>query len=515
MKFKPVHLILFCLAFFTKCLDKNIISISETSFEQDFKAHNNIFVLFYKTDDSNDVEKFETIFKEFKQANAEIKNKRMPIQFAIVDSTAYPSVSMSLGISIFPTLRFYVDSSYVLYTGAANSQDMISFLTLKVENPSREFFIPEDVEAFIENKEVLVFFGEPKRDNPKFQMFLKIARNNDDVLFAHCGMYECIEYYKIGWNEIIFFKKKSNQSFELKDPYTDFMIQQLINNNYTKVLRTLDKWEADFIFVRNNVGLVLFRDADNSDHIKYELMMMRVAKFFKGFIFFTLADMKSAYEKEVALITKINKENMPCAFIYDARLQDIYIYKLEGELTDDALYNFALDFGLGKLKQYRASEEIVKPEHQTFPIQKLVSKSFQQEVIDEKEKYSFIIFYGDDCTHCHKALTLFERTAKYVLEKNKNIKFYKINGDKNDVMGVDLQGYPYIKLYNPNKRYSSVDYPIASDRSIKRLAEFLIENIPGFDMSNINDKLDDDFEVEYDNLYDNSNDSEINLKEDM
>jgi hypothetical protein len=475
------------------------------------------FLCFFKTQTREDLASFDKYFKPFKQAYINAKSENYSLKFGIIDAANHYEVATRLGVSEFPQYKFLITGSVLDYIGNISSEDIIDYIKIKLDPPSKEFYVPEDLEKFIENREVLVFFGLPQKNNPKFLQFLDVARRFSDVLFAHCGMIECIEYYRIGWNELIFFKKHHNRSIELRDPYTDYMITKLVEDNYTKTMDHFDEWVADFVFVRNNVGLFLFRDKDNPEHAKYELLAKRVSRYFKSFIYFIIVDIKNKFELELAKITKIKYNDLPCVYLYDARREQIFKYKLEAEITEANLYQFAIDFGTNKLNEYHSSEEIPEETSQGQIVRTLVGKSYNKEVQEDFKNYIFIFFYGDECQHCHKAGLLFERTAKYISEKNQNIKFYKINYDWNEIPFMDIVGYPNMKLFPPRSRSTPNDYPIDKDRSMKKIAEFLRENIPELDISNFDDKLDEDFEVEYENLFmdNSSNNSTDQIKDDF
>jgi thiol-disulfide isomerase/thioredoxin len=505
-------LLIACLVFPTiKSMEEleGIIPIDSTNLNQVLRENSFIFIFFHKTQATEHLEVFTKHFKEFKKAYISLKLENLPVQFGIVDVANNPNVAEICGVTDFPNYKFYIDENALDYKLGPDAEDMAYFLKVKLQPPSVEFYLPEDLDNFVGTKEVVVFFGEPKKENPKYRQYLQIARNYDDVIFAHCGTVQCIEHYKINWNEIMFFKKHVKRTFDLHDPYTDYMVTRLVDDHYTKLISPFEMWAADFIFTRNNVGIFLFRDVEDPSSKKFEFMFKRISKFFKGYIHFLIVDMKNDYEKEVAKITKIKESDMPCIYLYDARLENILTYKydlLSQGFSEEKLYNFIIDFGNKKLQPYYASEELVPEEKQTHPVRTIVGKTYKEEIWEDKENYIFIFMYGDDCKYCHKALKLFEHFAKMIKNKNKDlkIKFYKMNGDLNEVPSLEIPGYPYMKLLKPGDRFKGDDYPIEQNRSLKRLGEFLLRSIHEgqVNISDFTDKADDDFEIEYEILYD-------------
>jgi len=498
---------------------EGIIPIDTMNFDKILGQNSFIFIFFHRTQEYEDLEIFNKHIKQFKRVYNALKLEKLPVQFGIVDVANNPNLAQRCGITEFPNYKLYIDQYAIDYNLGTEAEHMAYFLKIKLQPPSIEFYLPEDLDKFVGTKEVVVFFGEPNKENIKYSQYLQIARSFDDVMFAHCGTIQCIEYYKINWNELMFFKKHVKRTFDLHDPYTDYMITRLIQDNYTKLISPFEMWAADFIFTRNNIGIFLFRDSDNFNSKKLEFMFKRVSKFFKGYIHFLIVDMKNEYEKEVAKITKIKVSDMPCIYLYDARLENIFTYKydMQGEgLSEEKLYNFIIDFGNKKLQPFYASEESVPEEKQTYPVRTLVGNTYKQEIWEDKENYIFIFMYGDECKYCNKALKLFEQFAKLLKLNNSDlkIKYYKFNGDLNEVPNLEIPGYPYMKLLKPGNRFKGEDYPIDQDRSLKRLGEFLMTTIEDYeiDISNLTNKADDDFEIEYENM----NDSELNPnKEDL
>ena len=78
---------------------------------------------------------------------------------------------------------------------------------------------------------------------------------------------------------------------------------------------------------------------------------------------------------------------------------DKYVYDGEMEkLTVDDLKQFVTDFTDGKLAPHRKSEPI--PEDNSGHVKEVVGLSFDEFVVDAKDKDVLVIFYNPGCGHC-------------------------------------------------------------------------------------------------------------------
>ena len=141
-------------------------------------------------------------------------------------------------------------------------------------------------------------------------------------------------------------------------------------------------------------------------------------------------------------------------------------YRLEGDITEASVGAFVRDYEAGGLRAHLKSEPV--PEKQTGPIVTLVGSTFNT-VVKDPSKDVLVEFYAPWCGHCKKLEPVYRDVAKR-LEGVSTLVIAKIDATANDVEGVDVEGFPTIKLWRADNKdtshYLSIYLSVNIDRSI-------------------------------------------------
>ena len=109
-------------------------------------------------------------------------------------------------------------------------------------------------------------------------------------------------------------------------------------------------------------------------------------------------------------------------------------------------------------------------------VEEIVGTQFIKKVVDDVENDSVVFFYMPGCGHCKALKPKYEKIATYMPIDNKNLKFFVIDGTKNEVESAEVSGYPTMYFYPRGEKKSPM---LISVREEKDLREFIASNYKG------------------------------------
>merc|ERR1712032_615452 len=102
-----------------------------------------------------------------------------------------------------------------------------------------------------------------------------------------------------------------------------------------------------------------------------------------------------------------------------------------------------------------------------------VGSTFESVVKDPKRDV-FVEFYAPWCGHCKKLEPVYREVAKK-LEAVASLSIAKIDATANDVVDVDVEGFPTIKLWRAEHKDDPLDYD--GDRDVDSFVQWLEEKV--------------------------------------
>jgi protein disulfide isomerase len=157
---------------------------------------------------------------------------------------------------------------------------------------------------------------------------------------------------------------------------------------------------------------------------------------------------------------------------------------MEKEVSKENVEEFYEEYKKGNLERYVKSEP--EPETQGA-VYTLVGKTFK-DIINDPSKDVLVKFYAPWCGHCKKVKTLltlksnksisklapiYEKLAEE-LQENSHLILADIDATQNDVEGIQIKGYPTLKLFPGGPKRKVIDYE--GNREPEDIKRFLREN---------------------------------------
>ena len=451
-------------------------NLRNDNFDELIEKTEYVFILLYKsTSDKSEEAKYQ-----FELSALKINNKN--IAFGTIEKVEENSELLEkIGYkNEYPKLILFYKGFAIPYDNSLLTENINMFIDIKTnKNEIKRFTNFEEVKNFRIRKETVFYIGENNPKDKNYLNYLRIAKNYDDIIFCECPTQDCMENYDSFSGIVSIYNGFSNEAFNI-DKFNTDQLSKFVRENTNNIFNSLSKEAAETIFNKYSVGVFLFYNNEDLSQKKFIFPLTSVSKHLKHSIHIVIAEFQSHMGKQVAEILKLEKEECPKVYIIDSRKEEIELYKLDKEITEENIYNFVIDWGLKKLNQLFFSEDI--PEVQTYPIMTLVGKNYKEIVIDSP--YDFLVYYmKPNCKPC----IIFEKKLRKIVNKvikeyggdnsnGKNVlKFGKINGELNDIYKVAVLDYPAINYYKKENKAKPVKYEL-KDFEIFNLIKFIAEN---------------------------------------
>jgi len=440
--------------------EDGVLVLTDDNFDQAIKHYEHVLVEFYAPWCGH----CKKLTPEYAKAAQELKKTDPPLALAKVDATVHKQLASRFEIRGFPTLKLFSNGTPSEYNGGRTHPEIVSWMRKKTGPASRSLSTVAEVESFYKGAEVaVVYFGDNSSD---LSVFERVARSNDDLIFASCASEECLSHFGVIDGTVVLFKKFDEGRNDLTGTFTEDSLRQFLSANSSPLVMKFDEKAAQLVFGKATPGLFLYRDANSENTQELDNVLRSVAKQVQGKIQVILTDIKVGLETRLAEYIGVTAADLPTLRIHDTR-NDLKKYNMEGAITEENVLNFVRDWQFGRLRPHLKSEEI--PEKQEGDVHVLVGKSFHQIVMDPT-KDVLVEFYAPWCGHCKKLEPIYNELAQKV-KSNSNLVIAKMDATLNEVEEVSIQGFPTIKFWAANNKSNPIDFE--GDRTLDGFVKFL------------------------------------------
>ena len=463
---RALSLVFLALIAFTVCdddfpLEKDVIILTDSTFDKAVEKYENLLVLFYAPWCGH-CKKFHP---EYEKAATTLRKENLYL--AKVDATVEKKLAEKFEIQGFPTVKLFIKGQPIEYTGGRKESEVINWMRKKTGPATKSLKTVEEVEKFQkDNDVVLVYFGDNKAD---IEEFTRVARKNEDFPFAVVEAQDVIKKFTKAGTVVLFknFDEKKRELTEVKEKAIDEFIDKYSS---PKVMK-FDEKAAQIIFGKSLPAIMLYASEKSDKWSEYQKLMISVSEKLGGKLKVVLTDIKEGMAARLAEYIGIKENELPSVRIADTR-GDFKKYNMEGEINEKNILKFVEDWENKKLKPHLKTAE--EPKENNGDVFVVVGKTFQKEVIDN-DKDVMLLFYAPWCGHCKALHPKYEEVAKKLKEKNPKLRLAKIDATENEVESVSISGFPTVKFYPGDKKDKApLDYN--GDRSVDDIIKFIKTN---------------------------------------
>ena len=136
------------------------------------------------------------------------------------------------------------------------------------------------------------------------------------------------------------------------------------------------------------------------------------------------------------------------------------------------------DFMDGKFGRILRSASRVPPPYAGKKVKEIIGKQFVKKVLDDDKNDAIVFFYMPGCGHCKGLKPKYKKVASYMPIDHPNVKFFTIDGTKNEVESSPVAGYPTVYWYPANDKRNP---EVVDARDEKGLRRFIANHATNFE----------------------------------
>ena len=187
-------------------------------------------------------------------------------------------------------------------------------------------------------------------------------------------------------------------------------------------------------------------------------MFAEASRELQGEILFVNSSLDNGAPRRLADFVGVKAGNLPTLRIISPE-DKVFVYEWQGDwllrdLTVDEITKFVTDFKKGALKPVLKSQPPKEPQT-TNGLTEVVGETWDA-IVKDTSKDVFVYMYATWCLHCKSMNAAWDDLASE-MESVEDLVIAKFDGANNEVLGLDIKGYPSMKLYTKDNK-SGIDY---------------------------------------------------------
>ena len=438
--------------------DDSVWVLNEKTFTEALQVQRKLLVEFY----APWCEHCKEFAPEYAKAAKILKKKK--IRLAKIDGSAHRAIVDKYEGTGYPTLLYFIDGVPTDYTGPRSAEGVADWVLKRQKNSIQKLDQAENLkESIALHKLSAVYFG--KISDSERSVFEFAALNVEEVHFFETENEAHYKLFNITAPKVLVFKENSQIAFD-----ADFSTLELV--------KFLEKQKPAKVHVFDDQTIKQIFDYQSSaffylstpeDQEKVQSSLEALAQQYRDTLIFTVSDLNTDKNKEkLAEALGISKTDQPLSIIVDFK-DSFNKYKFFGTSFDE-LSEFIKDYLSKKISPYYKSEAIPSEEYENG-VKRLVGKNYD-EVINDKEKDVFVLYYSPNHPKCKEFLPVYERIAKET-RKWENFVVAKFDLEKNEVPGLQIKIIPHLRLFTKDNKdgfiYSGETIKVEIKNYLKRV----------------------------------------------
>eukprot|EP01043_Picozoa_sp_COSAG02_P032724 COSAG02_NODE_2200_length_9538_cov_13.322068_1_plen_508_part_00 len=399
---------------------------------------------------------------EYAKAAAALKDT---VFVAKCDATQEAALASKYGVLGYPTVKFFRDGEVMDYTGGRTEPEIVEWVKKKTEPPLRQLADQGALQMFLAEVDVAaIFFGEVG-DGVEYQAALAAAAAADTVLYGHIadstvpipagGAAPAVVVYKS-------FAPDSPALFGGK--FTAKALQDFVQ---IEALRpTVEFKEENMHQIFSHSGhklyqILLFTDPNADYHEGIVSAMSEAYSSYKGSCVNVVVDATLESSAKVLDFFRVQQDQLPAVRGFDQVTNKKYestepVLGNAGHTTADFFSTFGRSLATGDLPPVLKSEpEPTDSGTASGAVKTVVGKTFQRDVMEATGNVLLEI-YAPWCGHCKQLTPLIEELAQHY-DESSGVVVAKMDGTTNEAAGLEVKGFPSLRLYGPRQAGNGVD----------------------------------------------------------
>ncbi|CAG9321154.1 unnamed protein product [Blepharisma stoltei] len=453
-------LLLLGLAF---CHDepKNILKLTDDTFEEVLSTNPYVFVEFYSPWCAH-CRYFDPLYSKVSTLFSE---NTPQVIISKIDATVHLEAAENYDISAYPTFKLFINKEPIDYTGPRSENGMINWIFKKINPPAWHLQSLDTVKAFLEdNKLAFVLFTT--HGSAEEKIFEETAKTLEGSYYAISTDPEAAKEYGVNIPQLVVFKHYDDGKAEYKGEFNESDLTEFIEKHQLPWVMRFEGKAIEYVFGKENPCLFLFRKEEDS---QYDELLQHISKHVKGEIFMTYADLWDSINIRLGNSIGVSPDSMPMAFIWHSETKK---YMLSGEITEETLLQFLQDYKKGILPIYYKSEPVPEKDYDDN-IKILVASTFE-DIVYNSSLNVLVQFHAPWCGHCRTLTPEFKKVAER-FSGTESIAVAMLDATKNEIPGHEITKFPTIKYFTTENK-EGIEYN--GSRDAESIIEFIKNNTP-------------------------------------
>ena len=425
--------------------ENSVLKLNEENLGFAMHEFKYLTVLFYSSTDPN----CKSVIPEFESASQILQRENYIL--GKIDSDESPEIIRYFKVEAIPSIALIYRGSPQFFEGEKKKIDIAGWVLEKTAREFNEIKTEEELKEFKKQFDIsMVYYG--KEEKVLREMTLA-ERKIDDIPMGRISDENLIKSHAQKGQENIKEYIMLNTETELKKYYlyniTSENIISFYNLYFTPKVIEFAAQTSHVLFSKRLDSLVVFSSRSqkqfNDMKILLEKIWPKVNKKLKLFI----SDINEGMSVRLSEYCGAKEKDLPIAYILEPVSENPIKYRLQGEINEENLMKFITQWEKGELKPYMKSEsEFLENDGDVF---NLIGKNYKKDVLDN-DKDVVVYFYAPWCEKCQKFYPKYERLARKLKNKNKNLLFTKMDSTENDIEYFPVTKYPSIRFYPGNQK---------------------------------------------------------------
>ena len=414
-------------------------TLDASNLSEALSSQNGILIEFYSPNCGH----CKTLAPEILMAGEFLKSEGLYL--GQINTLENDDLSEKYRINSIPSFFYFQNGLAIRFHGHFQSaQDIISWIGARRKFPLRMVENEIDILAVKSVKMGAIYVGAA--EDPLRDQFDRACTSMTDIVFAVRNSPEELLEANYTSPIVVFYSNLQVNTFVLTESYSD-LVQFLETHRPPKVYEW-NEHTMDLIMTHKTPALVLLVDSDKAKDYLGLLEALSEKYSQQLQILFTHADLADNSTDGIRGALGFSREAQPRAVIVK-KDEKILKYLADG-LRAEELEEFIEKWRMGEVRPFFRSEPVEEPPRYERKVRKIVGKNFR-EVVEDESKDVAVVFYKEGNQESITLMALVERVA-FEMKKVTDLEFCKMEVERNEVEGLQLNGIPAFTVYSKNNK---------------------------------------------------------------